>query len=161
MADALFRRFPSRTTILAVAAGGALFWAPALLLRLRLEKGEKFLAAIPVLTVLVPLALLAVWRAWFDAPTRAERLALWVKLGLIGPYVGAVLVGAATFFSAGEYDAWQSNPETPAVSGVFLPFALLTVRAGLAMLHNSLFLAFPVLVVITLLIPKGAHRPVG
>lgn len=153
------RRLPSIATFTAVAVGGAVSWAPPVLLRSRMEPGEKFHIAAALFAVLVPAALFFVWRAWFDAPTRAERLGRWVRVGLVGPYAGAVVVGAVTFFTSEEFAAWTSNPQTPAASGVLLPLALLTVRPCLMFLRFSMFGAAPALIILTLMIPKGAHRP--
>jgi hypothetical protein len=154
------RRLPTRSTLAAVLAGAAVFWAPAIALRARLAPNERFHLAILLFAVLVPASLLAVWRAWFDAPTRAERLARWVRLALLGPYLGAVAVGAATYFAGGEFEAYRTSPRTPSASGLLLPLALLTVRAGQMLLQYSLFAACAVVILMTLFIPKGAHRPV-
>jgi len=151
---------PSRATVRAVAVGAALFWLPAVALKLRLEPQERFLPGILLFAVLLPLSLFLAWRAWFDAPTRAERLASWVRLALLGPYVGAVLVGAGVFFLGGEFAQFQGNPQTPAAAGILLPVALLTVRAGLAFLQLSTFAAFGILLIITVLLPRGAMRVV-
>ncbi len=153
------RRLPSRTTLAALATGAVVFWAPALLLRSRLEPHETFRAAIALFGLLVPLALVAVWRAWFDAPTRTERLGHWLRLALFGPYLGAVLVGAVTFFAGPEFREYRDSPAAPSASGVLLPVALLTVRAATMLLHHSLFVAAAVLLVVTLFVPRGAHRP--
>ncbi|HKE01309.1 MAG TPA: hypothetical protein VKE69_09890 [Planctomycetota bacterium] len=154
------RRFGSAATLRAVVVGAAVFWAPALLLRSRLGPDERFHAAIAIHAVLVPAALLAVWRAWFDAPTRAERLARWVRLALLGPYLGAVAIGAITYFAGPEFDAYRTDPRTPSASGLLLPLALVTVRPGQIVVEYSMFAACAVLVVATLFVPKGAHRPV-
>lgn len=151
----------SRLATLGTAiVGASLFWLPALLLRTRLHPGERFHVAIALFAVLVPASMLAVWRAWLDAPTRAERLARWVKLAFLGPYVGAVVIGAVTYFAGGEYDAFRARPGTPAATGILLPLALLTVRAGQMVVEYGLFGAAAAIVVVTLFIPKGAHRPV-
>src|SRR5262245_38001189 len=92
--------------------------------------GERFHWAIALFGVLVPASLIAVWRAWFDAPTRAERLSWWVRLAFLGPYAGAVAIGAFTYFASGEFEAYRTNPATPSATGVLLPLALITVRAG-------------------------------
>lgn len=153
------RRLPSRTTLLAVAAGAAVFWGPPLALSFFVERGEKFHLAIALNAVLVPLAMFLGWCAWFDAPTRAERLGRWVRMAIAGPYAGAVIVGALTFFLGPEFHIWSDNPRTPAASGVLLPIALFTVKPGQMLMTHSMFAAAPVLLIITLLIPKGAHRP--
>jgi hypothetical protein len=152
------RRLPSLRDLATVAAGALLFWAPAIALRARLEEGERFHLAIALFGALTPAALLAVWRAWLDSPTRAERLRGWIRLAFVGPYAGAVAVGAITYFAGSEYDAYRSNPAAPAASGLLLPIALLTVRAGQMLLEYALFAAFAVVVVATLFIPRGAHR---
>jgi hypothetical protein len=154
------RRWPSAATWLALGLGASLFWGPAVVLKARLGPGEKFHFAIAAFTVLLPASLFLAWRAWFDAPTRAERLARWVKLAFAGPYLGAVLVGAVTFFAGGEYDRWRSNPSTPAASGILLPLVLLTARPAMMLLEYSAFGAAAAIVVLTLFIPKGAHRPI-
>lgn len=136
-----------------------MFWGPAVALKLRLAPGERFHAAIALFALLLPMALLLVWRAYFDAPTRAERLRAWVKLALAGPYAGAVLVGAVTYFAGEEFERWRTNPQTPAASGILLPVALLTARPGMMLLQYSTFAAAAAVVVVTLFIPKGAHRP--
>lgn len=152
-------RLPVWRTTAALATGAALFWAPSLLLRWQLEEGEMFHPAIAIHGILVPASLFFAWRAWFDAPTRAERLAAWVRLALAGPYLGGVVVGAVTFFAGGDYDRWRTNPATPAASGILLPLVLLTARPGLMLLRYSNFAAAAVIVILTLFIPRGAHRP--
>ncbi|MBI3820249.1 MAG: hypothetical protein HY286_16265 [Planctomycetes bacterium] len=153
------RGFPTRKTLVAVAAGAVLFWGPPVLLSLRIEPGERFHGAIAIFGVLEPAALFFAWRAWFDAPTRAERLGRWVRLALAGPFIGAVAIGAITFFASDEFAAWSRNPQTPAASGFVLPLALLTVRPCQMFLRYYTFAAAPILIILTLLIPKGAHRP--
>jgi hypothetical protein len=153
------RRRLSPATLRALALGAALFWAPALLLQWRIIPGENFLPAIALFGFLVPLTLLAAWRAWFDSPTRAERLAHWVRLAIAGPYLGAIAVGAATFFAGGDFDLWRTSPTSPAASGILLPLALLTVRPSMMLLKYSLFVAAAAILIVTLFIPKGAHRP--
>jgi hypothetical protein len=142
------------------AAGAAVFWGPAVALRARLAEGERFHWAIALFGVLTPAALLAVWRAWCDAPTRAERLKAWVRLAFLGPYLGAVALGAITYFAGEDFQAYRSHPAAPAASAFLLPIALLTVRAGQMLLEYSLFAAFAAVVVATLFVPRGAHRAV-
>jgi predicted membrane protein len=124
-----------------------------------MQPGGHFHPAIALFGVLVPAALFFVWRAWFDASTRAERLGTWVRLSILGPYVGAVLVGIITYFTSEEFENWRANPQTPTASGLLLPLALVTVIPGLMFLRYSMFIAAPVVLIFTLFIPKGAHRP--
>ncbi|MFN0205342.1 MAG: hypothetical protein ACKVS6_03410 [Planctomycetota bacterium] len=152
-------RIPSRTTLLAIASGALIFWLPPIALKLRMQSGEHFHAAILMNAVLVPAALFLVWRAWFNADTRAERLGHWVRLAVAGPYAGAVFVGCATYFVSDEFRNWRGNPHTPAASGFLLPLSLTTVIPGLVILRFNMFIAAPVLLILTLFIPKGAHRP--
>lgn len=147
------------TSLAAIGAGALLFWGPPLLLHSRIAPGEHFHLAIALFAVLIPAALFFAWRAWFDAPTRADRLGRWVRLALVGPYVGSVAVGAATFFLGSEFSQWSSNPRTPAASGLILPLALVTVRPCLMMLKFSLVATGPAVLILTIFIPRGAHRP--
>jgi hypothetical protein len=152
------RRIPAKATVAALAVGAAVFWGPAALVESRLVPGERFHVSIALFAILIPLSLFLVWRAYFDAPTRAERLRHWLRLAIAGPYLGAVLVGAITFFVGEEFERWRANPATPAASGVLLPLVLLTARPGMMLLRFSTFAAAAVVLVVTLFVPKGAHR---